>query len=126
MSREQFAESSGLDLAVVEQLERGEPPGPNLDVLHRVRGVFGLKLWELFEAIEKVEAASLFGDRLAQLRLRRRWSREQLAQASGLDITTIDDIESDKISPNLELLRRLAQALGLKLSELFEDADLMP
>lgn len=124
LSQEQFAEAGGLELAVAEQIERGEVPGsPTLDMLRRVCGVLGLQLWELFEVVEKFEPDGPFGVRLMQLRLRRRWSRERLADASGLDVSTIEDIETEKLSPDLDKLRRLARALGLKLSELFEDAD---
>ena len=123
LGREQFAESSGLDLAVVEQMERGELPGATLDMLRRVCGVLELRLWELFEAVEKLDPADPFGARLVQLRTRRRWGQKRLAEASGLDLTTIADIESEKLSPDLDTLRRLARGLGLRLSELFEDGD---
>jgi transcriptional regulator with XRE-family HTH domain len=67
-------------------------------------------------------ASEPFGPRLTQLRERRGWSRAQLAESSGLDVETIEQIEHGQLSPRLAELRRLAGGLDLRLSELFEDS----
>ena len=50
-------------------------------------------------------------------------TQEQMANESGLHQRWISNIESAERSPNLENLRRLADALGLRASELLERAE---
>ncbi len=121
-SRAQLAESSGVELAVIEQIERGDGGSANLNTLRKLAGALDLPLSALFEGVDDDRIASgPFGPRLAQLRERRGWSREQLAESSGLAVEMIEQIEREQISPPLADLRRLASAFSLQLSELFED-----
>jgi transcriptional regulator with XRE-family HTH domain len=106
------AETTGVELAVIEKIERGE------------MGTLG----ELTKALEflgylyddPVDREPL-GAELTQLREHRGLSQAQLAESSGLDVDTIEQFERDQRSPRLFELRRLARGLGLQLSELFED-----
>jgi transcriptional regulator with XRE-family HTH domain len=122
-SRAQLAESSGVELAVIEQIERGDGGSVNLDTLRKLVGALDLPLGALFEGVDDDRIASgPFGARLAQLRERRGWSREQLAESSGLAVDMIEQIELEQFSPSLAELRQLAGALDLQVSELFEDS----
>jgi transcriptional regulator with XRE-family HTH domain len=121
-SRAQLAESSGVELDVIEQIERGDGGSVNLNTLRKLAGALDLPLCALFEGVDDDRIASgPFGPRLAQLRERRGWSREQLAESSGLAVDMIEQIESEQFSPPLASLRRLASAFSLRLSELFQD-----
>jgi transcriptional regulator with XRE-family HTH domain len=121
-SRAELAESSGVELAVIEQIERGDGGSVNLDTLRKLAGALGLSLCALFEGLDddRIDSGP-FGPRLTLLRERRGWSREQLAESSGLSVDMIEQIERDQFSPPLAELRRLASAFGVRLSELFED-----
>jgi ribosome-binding protein aMBF1 (putative translation factor) len=67
-------------------------------------------------------AKTPFGPRLVELRTRRQWSREQLSEASQLDLATIEAIETGKITPDLVMLGRLWRGFGIRFfSELFKD-----
>ncbi len=67
-------------------------------------------------------AKTPFGPRLVELRTRRGWSREQLSEASELDVATIEGIETNEITPNLTMIGRLWHGLGVTyFSELFKD-----
>jgi transcriptional regulator with XRE-family HTH domain len=108
---------------VIEQIERGDGGSVNLDTLRRLAGSLDLPLCALFEGVVDDRIASgPFGPRLAQLRERRGWSREQLAESSGLAVDMLEQIELDQFSPSLAELRQLAGALDLRVSELFEDS----
>jgi transcriptional regulator with XRE-family HTH domain len=123
----ELAESSGVGLDVIEQIERGDGGSVNLDTLRKLAGALGLSLSALFEGIDDHRIASgPFGPRLVELRGRRGWSRAQLAESSGLDVDTIEQIECDELSPRLVELRQLAGGLGLAVSELFEDRTAEP
>jgi transcriptional regulator with XRE-family HTH domain len=121
-ARTELAESSGVELAVIEQIERGDGGSVNLATLRKLAGALELPLCGLFEGLEddRIDSGP-FGPRLAQLRERRGWSRAQLAESSGLDVDTIEQIERDQLSPRLVELRQLAGGLDLRVSELFED-----
>jgi hypothetical protein len=63
-----------------------------------------------------------FGPRLVELRTRRQWSREQLSEASKLDLATIEAIETGEITPDSVMMARLWRGLGIRFySELFKD-----
>jgi transcriptional regulator with XRE-family HTH domain len=120
-SREQLAKSSGVSAAEIEEVERGEV-SPTLNTLRQLAGAFELPLSALFEGIDDDRISSKpFGPRLVQLRERRGWSREQLAESSGLDVDLIEQIESEQVSPRLDTVRLLAVAFDLQLSDMFED-----
>ena len=57
---------------------------------------------------------------IKRLRERKKWSQRELAERVGVSQTTIALIESGDREPSLDVLRRLAQALGVTVSELLE------
>ena len=59
-----------------------------------------------------------FGHRLRTLRVKKNLSQEQLAERAALHWTYISGIERGQRSPTLNILGRLAHALGLPLSRL--------
>jgi transcriptional regulator with XRE-family HTH domain len=59
-----------------------------------------------------------FGDRLRRLREARGWSQERLSETAGLHFTYISQIERGARSPGLNVLARLAEALGVTLPRL--------
>lgn len=59
-----------------------------------------------------------FGMRLRYLREQRHWSQEQLSFESGINKNYISDIENGRRNPTLEIMEKLANSLGVTLSEL--------
>lgn len=59
------------------------------------------------------------GHHLRELRRRRRLSARELAQRSGVSHSTISMIERDKMSPSVDTLGAIIDALGSTLSEFF-------
>lgn len=60
------------------------------------------------------------------IRARRRaagLSQEELAERSGTHWTYISEIENNRRNPSVELVRRIAAGLGLRLSELIAEAE---
>lgn len=50
-----------------------------------------------------------------EARQRKRMTQDDLAEASGLDQTTISDLETGRnTNPRLDTIRRLAKALGIR------------
>jgi len=61
----------------------------------------------------------VFGERLRALRTAQRWSQEELAHRAAMHWTYISDLERGRQTPTLDLVNRLARALGLTLADLF-------
>lgn len=55
---------------------------------------------------------------LSILRIIRRWSQSELAEAAGVTNSAISDYERGKVDPQAQTLQKLVRALGLPLSAL--------
>ena len=60
----------------------------------------------------------MFGDELKKARLEKGLSQEQLAFEAELDRTYISHLENNHKSPTLDVVFRIADALGIKASVL--------
>jgi transcriptional regulator with XRE-family HTH domain len=60
------------------------------------------------------------GAQLQAVRRHRGWSLRELAEASGLSLTTVHQIETGRTSPGLGTLQSLATALKVSLGALFD------
>ena len=68
--------------------------------------------------------ARQFGKAIRDLRLKRGMSQQQLADACGLDISYVGQIERGQRNPTLGVMQGLASVLGVKMSELLKNAKL--
>lgn len=57
---------------------------------------------------------------LKRLREEKGWSQEDLADAAGLHRTYVSGLERQVRNPTIQILERLAKALGVKASALIE------
>lgn len=64
--------------------------------------------------------AQRFGIKVRKLREKRKMSQLALAQKARLDLTTINEIENGSREPMLRTIWKIANALEVKLSELFD------
>ncbi len=60
-----------------------------------------------------------FGETIRAIRKSKGWSQEELAEASGLHRTYIGSIERGEQNVSLKNIKRLADALGVPLADLF-------
>ena len=60
------------------------------------------------------------GDKLREARTRRLMTQQQLADKSGVGITTIVRIERNQVEPQARTIRKLAEALGVEPHELLK------
>ena len=61
-------------------------------------------------------------EELTRIRNERGWSQQRLADESGVNKATINQVERGKRSPNVETLTKLAHALGVGVADLFPKA----
>ena len=62
------------------------------------------------------------GERLRDLRKRALMSQRELAQRSGVGITTIVRVERNQVEPQGRTIRKLAEALSVEPHELVKEA----
>jgi len=70
--------------------------------------------------MKKQEYLQAFGARLRELRLQKKLSQEDLAEASGLDRTYVSSCERGNRNISLLNISKLAKALGLDPAELLK------
>ncbi len=70
------------------------------------------------DQVERLDLAA----RVRELRKARQWTLEQAAQQAGLARSTLSKIENDQMSPTFELMRKLADGLGIDMPQLFAPA----
>jgi transcriptional regulator with XRE-family HTH domain len=64
-----------------------------------------------------------FGSAVRQLRTRRKWSQEELAEFSDLHRTYLSGVERGERNPGLLNVHRIAKALQVRTSELLALAE---
>jgi transcriptional regulator with XRE-family HTH domain len=62
------------------------------------------------------------GDRLRDLRKRALLTQKELADKSGVGVTTIIRIENNQVEPHGSTIRKLAEALNVEPYELVKEA----
>lgn len=62
-----------------------------------------------------------FGKRVRQTREEKGWSQEQLSIEAGLDRSYVGGIERGDRNPSLKNIAKIAHALEIPISVLFED-----
>ncbi|HRZ80182.1 MAG TPA: helix-turn-helix transcriptional regulator [bacterium] len=63
-----------------------------------------------------------FGSRLKHLRKFRKMSQDAVSLASGVDRSYLSEIENGKVSPTIDVIDRIAQALDVAPKELLEES----
>jgi transcriptional regulator with XRE-family HTH domain len=69
----------------------------------------------------KAPEALLFGQSLRRFRAEKGWSQERLAEAAGITLNYVGNLERGEQGPSLHVLVRLARALEMDLSVLVSD-----
>ena len=60
------------------------------------------------------------GDKLREIRKRALLTQQQLADKSGVGVTTIIRVERNRVEPQARTIRKLAKALGVEPHELLQ------
>lgn len=70
-----------------------------------------------------VSFAKRFGMEIRKEREKHKLSQEEFAAMAGIHRTYISSIELGKVDPSLGVAKRVARALGMKLSEIISKAE---
>lgn len=61
-----------------------------------------------------------FGQRVKKIREQKKMSQQALAVKSKLDLTTVNELEQGNREPMLKTIWKIANALDVKMSQLFD------
>lgn len=67
------------------------------------------------------ELCQIFGDRIRELRKKKKWTLEELAHRAGVHVTYLSGLERGRRNPTLKVISRLTRALGVTLAEVFRN-----
>ncbi len=73
-------------------------------------------------AKKRAEVVRLFADRLRELRLSRGMTQAELARRAEVSVTHLSELENAEIAPGIDLVDRLARALGAAPADLLPSA----
>ena len=73
--------------------------------------------------IEHDEVVKRFARKLQELRIAAAMSQSELASAAACTAAYVSRLERGGAAPGIDLVERLAEALGVKMAELLPDAD---
>ena len=65
------------------------------------------------------------GDRIKDIRLAKNLSQKEVISAIGMGAAQYSRIENGKTDPSISTVEKITQALGISLSELFADEDIL-
>lgn len=85
---------------------------------YRTRGDMVKQLSTKGEDMATMAGVVYVGDTLKDLRIRKAWTQEQLAEKAGLGKNTVNRIEGNRTEPRMPTLSKLAKALGVDPAEL--------
>lgn len=71
--------------------------------------------------IEHEEVVNRFAEKLRELRTERGMTQAELAEAAEVTATYVSKLESAGAAPGIDLVQKLATALGVSISELIPD-----
>lgn len=66
-------------------------------------------------------AAQALGKRIKDLRLDKRWTQANLAEAVGCESMTVSRYERGEYAPSIEVLEQIAKALDVDIGEFFNN-----
>jgi transcriptional regulator with XRE-family HTH domain len=85
-----------------------------------------LDVSQIWDILPDVGIEDRLAGRLAELRLARGWSLEELAQRADVSRSTLSRLERGEISPTATLLGRLCAAHGMPMSRLLAEVEPEP
>lgn len=62
------------------------------------------------------------GQKIRKLRRERDWTQADLGERAGINFRNINRYESDRLKPGIKVITKLAEAFGVAVDDLLEDA----
>jgi len=69
--------------------------------------------------VQNIRGRRLFGKNVRELRKKRGWSQERLAEVANLHRNYVGNVERGEQNVSIDTIEKLAQALGVRPEKLF-------
>ena len=66
------------------------------------------------------ETTAALGNNVREVRQRKKWTQQELADECGVSRPRISEIESGEYNPSVETIEKIAQKLGVSMARLFQ------
>jgi len=66
------------------------------------------------------ETTAALGNNVREVRQRKKWTQQELADECGVSRPRISEIESGEYNPSVETIEKIAQKLGVSITRLFQ------
>jgi transcriptional regulator with XRE-family HTH domain len=121
LTQRELAAEAGIAWSMISKYESGKS-APRLKVLMRLAEALGVTTESLqgedASSLHPVELYEGFSARLLEARQDKKISMRLLAKRSGIDTSTLTQFEIGDMQPSADELHRLAEALGVKVTDL--------
>lgn len=118
LSLADLAERSKLSVSYLSEIERGIKQ-PSLDTLEKLAAALNISVQGFFTEKDSSSVLTL-GDKIVMLRQEKKMSQAQLAERAGISTTYLCQIERGNVTPSLDTLKTLAEALNVSPQDLME------
>lgn len=125
LTQRELGAAAGIAWSMISKYESGKSM-PRLKVLMRLADALGVSTKELQgeeTSRPSVELYDGFSTRLLELRCAKKISLRLLAKRTGIDTSVLADFELAELSPSTDDIYKLADALGVNVSELAGEKD---
>jgi transcriptional regulator with XRE-family HTH domain len=125
LTQRELGAAAGVAWSMISKYESGKSI-PRLKVLMRLADALGVSTNELQgEEVSRpsIELYEGFSTRLLELRCAKKISLRLLAKRTGIDASVLTDFELAELSPSTDDIYKLADALGVSVSELAGEKD---
>jgi len=119
LSLADLAERSQLSISYLSEIERGKKQ-PSLETLEKLSTALNISVQGLFTENESSSSPLTPGDKIALLRRDKKLSQAELAEKVGISTTYLCQIEKGNVTPSLETLKAIAEALGVSPQDIME------
>ena len=111
-----LARKAGISGSLIHKIELGKVVKPSSKFLLKIANALGVDLSELDPSLRPKEDEDV-GEKVARLRKEKGWNQVDLAKRSGFPKSTICQVETGERKPRPQTLFKIANALGIDLSE---------
>ncbi len=114
---QELAEKAGLSPSYLSEIEKGSKK-PSLKSLERISHALGISPGELSRGEDK-ELDPGTGTRIRLFRKEKGMTLQDLAEAAGVSLSYICEVERAAVPPSIQTLKKIAEGLDAPVSSLF-------
>lgn len=114
-----LADSTGLTVGYLSNLERGEKTNPSYEVIQKIANALSVPMVDFYK---EEPPKNILGYNIKRIRKEKNITLKQLEDITGISNSYISDLEnSRRVNPSVEKLEMLANALNVNLIDFYSE-----